>query len=287
MEDWLAAIGFDAKKMLHAPPLTNHQSRLPVLSNYYPVISGMGCVVDVIAGEFQHISTVPKTEVKSNVLRSINSRITTIQSVLGDGILLSHNGGKALVSAVSDSSTILKDVVVAVFNDTSMLDLHFSSSGQDHFYFVQEDGSLSQRNWDQLQRLGTMFNVTMHNIDPSEGGPGGQVEIKIQSPSMLLNIRYGTQTSEEYQRIVRSARRKAIEEAWQHERDLLKSGHRGLYDWSTGEKEEIMSSGSIPKYHGAYIYNVEDFPELADDPLNIILKKESSRKRRNRPRKPK
>ncbi|XP_035215579.1 teneurin-m-like isoform X2 [Stegodyphus dumicola] len=288
LEDWLSVVGFDTNSILSSLCPLERCSKFSYLYESPPAISGIACAVNALSTEFHRFSTVPKTEVKisNNFPRTISPRLTTIQSVLGDGILLSNHHGKAFVNTVSDGPTILRDVVVTVFNETNMLNLCFSRNGQDAFYFVQEDASRAQRNWDQLQRLGTMFNVTMHNVDPSEGS-SGQVDIKLQSPSMILNIRYGSTVDDEYKRLVRLGKRRAIEEAWQLEKQLAVSGHKGMYDWSKIEKDELISSGSVAKYHGAYIHDVSQFPELIDDPTNIIFKKESSRKRRNRPRKPK
>lgn len=288
MEDWLSVVGFNANSILSAHCSSESCSRYTYLDECPPAISGISCAVNAMSTEFYRLSTVPKTEVKikNNFPQTMNARLTTIQSVLGDGVLLSNHHGRAFVNTVSDGPTILRDVVITVFNDTNMLNLCFSRNGQDAFFFVQEDASRAQRNWDQLQRLGTMFNVTMHNVDPNEGS-SGQVDIKLQSPSMILNIRYGTTVDDEYRRLIRIGKHRAIEEAWQQEKELAVSGHKGMYEWSKLEKEELISSGSIGKYHGAYIHDVTQFPELVDDPSNIIFKKESSRKRRNRPRKPK
>lgn len=286
LEDWLAVVGFNTDKIMtpHCP--TDMCNTVSYLQDSPPAISGISCTINALSMEFHRFSTVPKTEVKiSNTFpHTTNPRLTTIQSVLGDGVLLSNNNGKALVNTVSDG--ILRDVVVTVFNETNMMSMYFSKNGQDSFFFVQEDASRAQRNWDQLQRLGTMFNVTMHNVDPNEGG-SGQVDIKLQSPSMIMNIRYGTTVDDEYRRLVRLGKHRAVEEAWQLEKSMAVNGQKGMYEWSKTEKEELIASGSIAKYHGAYIHDVGQFPELVDDSGNIIFKKESLRKRRNRPRKPK
>lgn len=281
-------MGFDTSSILSSHCSTESCNEFSYFDECPPAISGISCAVNAMSTEFYRLSTVPKTEVKikSNFPQTMSPRLTTIQSVLGDGVLLSNHHGKAFVNTVADSPGMLRDVVVTVFNDTNMLNLCFAKNGQDAFYFVQEDASRAQRNWDQLQRLGTMFNVTMHNVDPSEGS-SGQVDIKLQSPSMILNIRYGTTVDDEYRRLIRIGKHRAIEEAWLQEKELAASGHIGMYEWSKQEKEELISSGSIARYHGAYIHDVTQFPELVDDPSNIIFKKESSRKRRNRPRKPK
>ncbi|GFU07605.1 teneurin-m [Nephila pilipes] len=288
LEDWLAVVGFNTNNIMSSHCPVESCSKVSYLQESPPAISGISCAINSLSMEFHKFSTVPKTEVKiSNTFpHTANPRLTTIQSVLGDGVLLSNHNGKALVNTVTDGPTILRDVVVTVFNETNMMNLYFSKNGQDSFFFVQEDASRAQRNWDQLQRLGTMFNVTMHNVDPNEGS-SGQVDIKLQSPSMILNIRYGTTVDDEYRRLVRLGKHRAIEEAWQHEKEIAISGQKSIYEWSKLEKEELISSGSIAKYHGAYVHDVGQFSELVDDPSNIIFKKESSRKRRNRPRKPK
>ncbi|KAL1432854.1 hypothetical protein MTO96_013051 [Rhipicephalus appendiculatus] len=200
----MAALGYDMRRVLVAP-----QTRCPPdtrvgapVPEAVPVISGLSCMADIVQAEFYRFSTVPKTAVKldsSSFQRHINSRVSNLPSVLGDGILLSRGEAhRAAVHVVSESSPILRDVMVAIFNDTLMVDVHFSLHGQDSFFFVQPQLSKAEEDWVQLGRLGTMFNITKHVVESEGvGGPRGQVDIRMHSTSVVLNIRYGTSLQEE------------------------------------------------------------------------------------------
>ncbi|XP_076362879.1 teneurin transmembrane protein Ten-m isoform X2 [Tachypleus tridentatus] len=285
LPEWLTALGYDMSKILFKTNPCIKNSGSLMLQQSLPVISGLSCTAEIVTDEFYRFSTVPQTEVKvdGNFLRRINSRIANLPSVLGDGILLSRQNDRAIVQVVSEASPILRDVVNSVFNDTFMIDFHFSHHGQDSFYFVQPDFSKAQEDWDQLQRLGSMFNVTMHPVKESESLPGvPKVDIRVQSTSVLLNMRYGTSLQEEILRLVVDARRRAVEEAWQQEVALAQSGHRGSRDWSKGEREELLSTGAVPRYYGNDVHDTDRYPQLADDPTNVVFQKENSRKRRAR-----
>lgn len=117
-------------------------------------------------------------------LSDIEAQFANLPSVLGDGLLMSTDQGRAIVHVLSDASPILRDVMTEVLNDTAHVDVRFSLNGQDSFFLVQTDQKRVQEDWDQLQRLGTMFNVTMHAGDT-------HVDLRLRSPALLLNIRYG------------------------------------------------------------------------------------------------
>ncbi|CAN7975618.1 unnamed protein product, partial [Ixodes persulcatus] len=292
---WMAALGYDMRRVLVVPqtkkaPDEDTRVGAPVPETV-PVISGLSCIADIVAAEFYRFSTVPKTAVKldNSFQRHINSRISNLPSVLGDGILLSREGPKAVVHVVSESSPILRDVMVAIFNDTFMADLRFSLHGQDSFFFVQPQLSKAEEDWVQLGRLGTMFNITKHVVDSGEGGStsgGGknQVDIRMHSTSVVLNIRYGTTLHEERHRLMRHARRRAVDDAWTQELELLKNGHKGSNDWTKSEREELLANGLVARYFGTDVHDIEKYPELADDPSNVAFRKENSRKRRGKTR---
>lgn len=290
LPEWLATFGFDISKMLQMPS-EGEKSKTMTMSESLPVISGLSCTADVLREEFGQFSTVPRTgtRVYSSLLPSINSRLANLLSVVGDGVLISKNRNKAIVHVVNEASPILRDVITSVFNDTSMVNLYFSLHGQDSFYFVQESRDKVQEDWDQLQRLGTMFNVTMHPVDGGEAVTNkmGQVDLRVHSTSVILNIRYGTTLNEERQRLIRHARRRAVEEAWQQEVDLIRNGHRGSQEWSKQERDELLASGMVSRYYGTDIQDIEKYPQLADDPTNVVFRRESTRKRRVRSRRPK
>lgn len=294
----MAALGYDMRRVLVAPQTKKPQDvdtrvGAPVPESV-PVISGLSCMADIVSAEFYRFSTVPKTAVKldSSFQRQINSRISNLPSVLGDGILLSREGHKAVVHVVSESSPILRDVMVAIFNDTFMVDLHFSLHGQDSFFFVQPQQSKAEEDWVQLGRLGTMFNITKHDVEKGDSGPAlsrarSPVDIRMHSTSVVLNIRYGTTLQEERHRLMRHARRRAVDDAWIQELELLKNGHKGSNEWTKGEREELLNTGLVGRYFGTDVHDIEKYPELADDPSNVAFRKENSRKRRGKSRRAK
>ncbi|XP_022239152.1 teneurin-m-like isoform X2 [Limulus polyphemus] len=289
LPDWLTALGYDINKVLFPTQSSCAKRSTSVITQQtLPVISGLSCKVQIISNEFYRFSTVPQTGVKvnSNFMRQISSRIANLPSVLGDGILLSNQNGRAIVRIVSGTPAVLRDVVSSVFNDTFMLDFHFSHEGYDSFYFVQPDLRRAQKDWDQLQRLDSMFNVTIHAVKEDEKFPGSsKMDIKLQGTYVILNIRYGSILEKEKERLLLDAKRRAVEEAWQHEVALAQSGRRGSKDWNKTEKESLLSTGAVPWYHGVDFHDIDRYPLLADDPTNVLFQKKSSRKRRVRLRK--
>lgn len=231
------------------------------------MISGLSCTAGVVSHEFFHMTTVPRTEIRGHISGSeLHPQLANLPSVLGDGLLLSKSQDRAIVHVLSDSSPILRDVITTVLNDTEYVNLHFSLHGQDSFFLVQPDQKRVQEDWDQLQRLGTMFNVTMHAGE-------GHVDLRLRSPAILLNIRYGGSLEEERKRLLSHARKKAIKDAWQREIKLVQKGLRGSREWTKAEKEDLLTKGVVTDYYGTDIHDVEKFPQLADDPTNIVFRK--------------
>ncbi|UYV62055.1 TENM2 [Cordylochernes scorpioides] len=296
---WLSALGYEStqeKLLPGAPPslaannLPKKDVRMSANQESIPVISGLTCSTELMKNEFTRFSTVAQHNkpIMDSIFPTINHKLANLMSVLGDGILISTFQQKAVVHVVSDASPILRDVIASVFNDTFVVDLHYSLHGQDSFFFVQEDRSKAQGDWDQIQRLGTMFNVTMHAVDTSDVlSRSGQMDLRIHSTSVVLNIRYGSTLAEEKLRLLRHVRRRAVEEAWIQEQDLVRNGHHGSHEWTKSERDELLSTGSVSRYSGIAIHDVERYPHLVDDPTNVLFKKENSRKRRGHSRRPK
>lgn len=72
-------------------------------------------------------------------------------------------------------------------------------------------------------------------------------------------------------------RRAGIRKAWNRERDLLSKNLPGSRNWTKEQKAAILR-GETPKgpnglpIEGHHVKTVDDFPELADDPKNIVFK---------------
>ncbi len=70
----------------------------------------------------------------------------------------------------------------------------------------------------------------------------------------------------------KSARRKAVKEAWKKEVDAVENG-TSKYNWTQAELDELLTKGKVKGYHGCHIKDVHINPEKAADPNNIIFLK--------------
>lgn len=99
---------------------------------------------------------------------------------------------------------------------------------------------------------------------------------------IIVIPRYGTSAVREKQRLLHHARGLAVRKAWHREKDLLKNGVSGTMEWTTAEADEIVQTGSASAYEGDYTHDVQQYPELAEDPFNVRFVKKSERKGRRK-----
>ncbi|KAF8782804.1 Teneurin-m like protein [Argiope bruennichi] len=260
---WLSSFGYNMDYYLNSP--FSRRNALPsrvAMRQSLPVISGLSCAAEVVTKHFAGLSAAPLSTAKYQ--SELQAQFANLPSVLGDGLLMSTSRGRAYVHVLSDASPILRDVMTEVLNDTAFVDVRFSLNGQDSFYLVQPDQKRVQEDWDQLQRLGTMFNVTMHAGDT-------HVDLRLRSPALLLNIRYGGSPSEEKRRLVHHAKRKAVEDAWAKEAELVRKGYKGRRKWTPEERRELMEKGSVTGYYGTSVHVTDVFTDLADDPTAVTF----------------
>ncbi|XP_054706781.1 teneurin-m-like [Uloborus diversus] len=254
-----------------------------------PLISGLTCSVQQKLQTFSRLTSVHTSKVKREQLcDSSLPKISTHNVPFGKGITVSSVNGRAVVRASARAEIIRKDVFSAVFNNCHILDLHLTFHGQDVFYLVKDSTYRVGDDLNQLQRLGSSaVNTSVHESKQEEGevakqGPGHQhqVDVRIHSHHAILNIRYGTTPDKERQRLLRHAKRQAVSHRWSQERDIISSNQRGPLKWTEREKEQILSSGYASGYSGEYFHEVSSYPELADDPSNIVFHKNERHNKR-------
>lgn len=244
--------------------------------------------------KFARLTSIQRSKVKREQLYD-NSlpKISTHNVPFGKGITVSNVNGRAVVRASARAEIIRKDVFSAVFNNCHILDLHLTFHGLDVFYLVKDNTRRVGDDLNQLQRLGnSAVNTTVHESkqDEADGRPPAtaqqqqqpqhQVDVRIHSHHAILNIRYGTSAEKERQRLLRHAKRQAVSQRWSQERDIISSNQRGPLKWTEREKEQILSTGFATGYRGEYFHDVDLYPELADDPSNIVFHKNSDRHRK-------
>jgi len=105
-------------------------------------------------------------------------------------------------------------------------------------------------------------------------------ELRLWSGETAVSVRYGSDLEEETQRLLKHAHRKAIEKAWEQEKHYISLGLDGRRAWTEEEKDQLLSKGQVHGYRPSDLFSIHKFPQLADDPNNVLFQKESRRKRR-------
>ncbi|XP_034946583.1 teneurin-m isoform X3 [Chelonus insularis] len=285
MSSWLKLFGFDIPLMLgskYIKSMAYQPSAIitsPQLTPDFGVMSGLQCIVNRVHEKFSDLDFVPKPLLKLEPkTRNLLPRVAHRRAVFGEGILVSRVGGRALVSVVDGVNNVVQDVVTSVFNNSYFLPLHFSVHDQDVFYFVKDNALKMRDDMEELKRLGGMFNVSTH--ETTEHGSGTWKELRLHNPDAAVVIKYGADPEQERHRILKHAHKRAVERAWEIEKQLVMSGFQGRGDWSKEEKDQLLSRGTVDGYEGVDIHSVHRYPQLADDPGNVAFTRDTKRKRR-------
>ncbi|KAL6256891.1 hypothetical protein P5V15_011826 [Pogonomyrmex californicus] len=285
LASWLKLYGYDISTMLgseYTKQMVYQPSAIvtsPQLTPDFGVMSGLQCIVNRVQEKFSDLGFVPKPLLKLEPkTRNLLPRVAHRRAVFGEGILVSRVGGRALVSVVDGVNSVVQDVVTSVFNNSYFLPLHFSVHDQDVFYFVKDNALKIRDDMEELHRLGGMFNVSTH--ETTEHGSGTWKELRLHNPDAAVVIKYGADPEQERHRILKHAHKRAVERAWEIEKQLVMAGFQGRGDWSKEEKDELISRGTVDGYEGVDIHSVHRYPQLADDPGNVAFTRDTKRKRR-------
>ncbi|XP_057653225.1 teneurin-m isoform X11 [Diorhabda carinulata] len=283
---WLKLYGYDIENMLGSRYISRLIYRpkalvtAPQLAPDFGIMSGLQCIVDKINEKFMDLSFVPKPLLKMEPkTKNLLPRVAYRRSVFGEGVLISRLGSRALVSVVEGVNGVVQDVVTSVFNNSFFLNLQFSIHDQDVFYFVKDNVLKIRDDLEELRRLGGMFNVSTHEIT-EHGSTTTIKELRIHNPDAVVIIKYGADPEIETHKILRHAHKRAVERAWEIEKQLVAAGFQGRGDWTEEEKEELISHGDVDGYEGVDIHSIHKYPQLADDPGNVAFQRDTKRKRR-------
>nr|XP_015834527.1 PREDICTED: teneurin-m isoform X2 [Tribolium castaneum] len=285
LNSWLKLYGYDMRNMLGSEYISRMVYRpqatitSPQLAPDFGVISGLQCIVEKVNEKFTDLGFVPKPLLKMEPkTRNLLPRVAYRRSVFGEGVLISRAGSRALVSVVEGVNGVVQDVVTSVFNNSFFLNLHFSILDQDVFYFVKDNVLKIRDDLEELRRLGGMFNVSTHEI--TDHGATTIKELRLHNPDAVVIIKYGADPEQETHKILRHAHKRAVERAWELEKQLVAAGFQGRGDWTEEEKEELISHGDVDGYEGVDIHSIHKYPQLADDPGNVAFQRDTKRKRR-------
>lgn len=200
-------------------------------------------------------------------------RISYRRAIFGEGVLISRVDNRALVSIVDSSNSVVQDVVSSVFNNSFFLDLHFNIHNQDLFYFVKDNVMKLKDDTEELRRLGGMFNITTH--DSTDHGVDNGKELRLHGSDSIIIIKYGVDPDVERRRILKHSHKRAVDHAWENEQQTVASGNEGSLNWTEDEKEELIQNGEVEQYEGIDIHSIHKYPQLADDPTNVVFQRSS------------
>ncbi|CAG9766607.1 unnamed protein product [Ceutorhynchus assimilis] len=235
----------------------------------------------------KQLSVYSKSALKTDVIDLVPRKIgASSDPPFGRGILVSKSdAGEAIVSSVPAANPIYSDVYTSVFNRSFLLPFYFvvHSNQQDAFYFIKKDSWKINDDKAQLKRLQGQVNTTFHENVRENGSGNNYFDVKIHGSNVVINLRYGTTMEKEKQRLLHHAKLSAIRKAWHKEKEASKNGFSGTVDWSQSEIEELLKNGYINNYEGQYVHDVQQYPELAEDPYNIrFVKKQTEATKKGR-----
>ncbi|KAK3862550.1 hypothetical protein Pcinc_031597 [Petrolisthes cinctipes] len=287
VDSWLKLFGVDLSKMLgssyHDEIVEKQLGGKPMATQLSPslsIISGLSCSTEGVLEQFSRPTLLPESLVHSDAPVwaipgwAALGRFSSSPPVLGPGVLMSRVDGRALVTLVpSKENPVVQGVARDVLNGSALLDVTLTHHHHHTLYMVKENAELRHDDLQQLQRLSGRFNVTTKDN-------GEHHEIRVVGSDVSLVLLYGVDPPAARHRLLRHAHRRAVDRAWENERLLVEHGAPSTYEWSAEERVELVSKGSVSEYVAADMHSIHRYPLLADDPTNVVFRRDSGRRRR-------
>ena len=286
MDSWLKLFGYswnDIVGMEYSAATLYTPSTLDCPKDYnighLGVISGLRCLTENVQNGFSALSFVPPPMLRDGSGDSRRNYLPGIafrKPSLGNGVLLSRVQDRATVAVVdATSGGALKDVLTSVLDSAFWLDMRTIQGDQDVFYFVKESNTKLADDQENLKRLSGVFNISL-----VENEQGAGSEVRVSNAELALVLTYGVGVQQAKHRLLRLAHRRAIEGAWLREKQLVEAGLPGQVEWTPEERAELIANGQVEGFTGGDLHSIYDYPLLADDPSNIIFRRDTKRKRR-------
>ncbi|XP_053599980.1 teneurin-m isoform X3 [Plodia interpunctella] len=283
---WLQLYGYDLNKMMGSKYITDMifqpmtSVTAPQLAPDFGVMSGLQCIIEKVNDKLSDIDFVPTPLLKTEpITRNLLPRVSYKRGVFGEGVLISRVDGKAFISVADGANSVVEDVITTVFNNSYFLDVHFSIHDQDVFYFVKDNSLKIRDDMEELRRLSGKFNVSQDETNDQ----GSEVRVHAVgkgSAQAVIVLRYGVDPTQERIKLLKHAHKRAAARAWEREKALVAAGWEGRGSWTEEEKEELISHGIVDGWAARDVHSVSKYPQLADDPANIVFVRDGRRKRR-------
>ncbi|XP_064637221.1 teneurin-m-like isoform X2 [Lineus longissimus] len=283
---WLALLGYDLNSLIPSVSFSGtirQDNQISRISDLMPVVSAFECAFERDVIDFARISTVPRSQITPSVQTTPIKSFGPFKTIFGDGVVVSIVESKAVINLLSSASEVSKRLATVLLNDSSALTSYFTINGKDVHYFVKDDLSQAQIDLDDLgisshiAALENGINITVHEAQSKKRRRSpdipltSAIDIRLHGNHTVLNIRYGTTIAKEKHRVFAHAKDRAVEHAWARERQLLQKTMHSVHKWRNIERDQLLNMGKVTGYRGEYIRDIDKYPELADDPQNIVF----------------
>ena len=279
---WMDALGYDINSLIPSVQfdgqLQSTASPPPHQDRLIPVTSAFECAFRRDMHNFVELSTVPRSKVTTSGDEAIIRSFSPFRYIFGEGVVLSVAEGRVVVDVLDSADQVLAALATVLLNNTHVVDAHMTLHGRDVHYFVKE--SLAQAVED-VRTLSLRENQVVHGLNITvhrhhlTPDVMRYVDIRLHGNHTVLNVRYGSNSVEEWARVMDHAKERALEAAWKMEQSRVQAGMYTATNWSKRQRSLLLSKGVVPGMVGQYIRDVFIYPQLADDPKNVIFVPES------------
>lgn len=278
LSSWLMRVGFNYNSLV--PRVNFHGEVRPKsdrqmhIGQLMPVTSAFHCAFDRDMENFLELSVVPSlsvTGVTSDL--DIGQSFVPMRSLFGPGIILSIDENRVSVNVLDSANEIMVLLATTLLNNSLAVGLRYTIHGHDVHHFVKPsvDQAVDDIKGLSLRAEGIIqgLNVTVQQIPQASDNTVQFIDIRLHSNYTLLNLRYGTTLKAERDRVLHHAKQRAVQGAWEIERELTQSQKLRINTWTKRQEEELLSKKHVDGIIGEYALDVSEYPELADCPKII------------------
>lgn len=215
--------------------------------------------------------------------------VLTCMPNVKDNIIQIHFANHISISTTMTMTIdpLYKESLMVLMNGSYLLDVHLVMAGQNYYYLVRDDNDISMMEKSltkttaslmaKFRQYQTRLNMTIEEVHLKSPEKKIIIEVKIYQPAAIFNIRFGSSVEIERERVLRLARRYAINQRFNHER--LNIIREIFTNWNDKEKQFIIKSKELPNefdnsspFSFEYYHSIE---ELVEDPNNIVFMRNS------------
>lgn len=277
--DWMLKLGYNYERLV---PAVNFQGVIgtaearpssPVDTKLMPITSAFHCAFSSDVKNFRELHLVPQSALtNTEEVLTVGQTFAQLQFLFGPGVVISIRNGRVRVDVLGSASEATATLATTLFNNSLPVGHSYTIHGRHVRHFVKPSIDWVVDDMRQLWLRADDFlpgvNVTFHPVHQALDIVKF-VDVRVLNNHTLLNVRHGSPVDTDLERILRHAKQRAVDAAWEVERERVQSGKMSLNRWTKVQEEELVGKGRVQGMIGEYIHDIKEFPELGDSPKNI------------------